>query len=857
MALFLLLYIAGCDDSGTPSQDPCLDVTCSGNGVCIVQYDNAVCNCFHGFHSDELDCVPDSPPCDTVTCSGHGTCIDDGLGNLSCDCDEGYVQQELDCIAEVQNCGNGALDPGEECDTTDLNNQTCASLLPDQSMGELACSVNCTFDTEGCTSSVCGDDLAQGTEECDGTDLRGVFCDDLITGTTGTLTCTGACTLDISGCIAPLGNIGAPCTTSSQCVSAAATCLTEALQGMPSGYCVTDCDSQGACTEAGTDCLSTSDFSLCAKTCTLGGDDCRDGYICVDIGNPLGICWAGCTAHSQCPSTGHCDIASGFCNTQLEDCLNGLDDDLDGAADCADDDCASSPNCVCSEDSLNNQSSSNAYVLGMGSLPVEVEGQICGPVFQDWFRFTTTNSFPGQISLIFTNSVGDLDLGLYNSALSVIDASSDVGDIETISYSFQAATTYYIAVVGYEEATGPYLLRIAPSEAELDATILANPTSGVPGGSVELGVTLHNLGGITASGVTASLSSADSAVTITDGSAAFGNIVPGGSASNAADPLIFNIAVSHIDNLPVSLSLTVTDIDGGSWVFPVSVPVPSAKLDISDFSINDSSGDNDGNADPGESVSLGFGVMNTGALTAAGPISVTVTMDPGSTVVGASLSPAGSSLCSSANLAAGTSAICPSRTLAIPSGAVDGQSMVLNFAFTDADGHAWVSQKILIVGPPIYASILSAFDPQNDNGAYACDLKDVLVHVDTAQTLKVKLLFYSACTISGIHDLYLADGNTTVNLTLTLEEGAKAIWSNNGGSWNQIASPAGFSVTPMSGSTSFIEYSIPVAQIPHLTITGNTLWMSAAVSTSIIFEYTDYAPDATGSYELVWVSFTW
>ena len=47
------------------------------------------------------------------------------------------------------NCGDGIVDPDEECDTNDLNSQSCLSLHFGD--GTLACSNTCAFDTSGCS----------------------------------------------------------------------------------------------------------------------------------------------------------------------------------------------------------------------------------------------------------------------------------------------------------------------------------------------------------------------------------------------------------------------------------------------------------------------------------------------------------------------------------------------------------------------------------------------------------------------------------------------------------------------------------------------------------------------------------
>jgi hypothetical protein len=49
-------------------------------------------------------------------------------------------------------CGDGNLDPGEDCDQSQLNGSTCKSLGFDS--GTLACTSNCRFSTSGCSGSL-------------------------------------------------------------------------------------------------------------------------------------------------------------------------------------------------------------------------------------------------------------------------------------------------------------------------------------------------------------------------------------------------------------------------------------------------------------------------------------------------------------------------------------------------------------------------------------------------------------------------------------------------------------------------------------------------------------------------------
>jgi len=61
---------------------------------------------------------------------------------------------EPDCRIKLTGffCGDGAINPGEECDGSDLGGQTCNSL--GYASGILTCDSNCLFDKTGCSNSV-------------------------------------------------------------------------------------------------------------------------------------------------------------------------------------------------------------------------------------------------------------------------------------------------------------------------------------------------------------------------------------------------------------------------------------------------------------------------------------------------------------------------------------------------------------------------------------------------------------------------------------------------------------------------------------------------------------------------------
>ncbi len=106
-------------------------------------------------------------------------------------------------------CGNNIQEGSEVCDGTDLDSQTCST----QSFvsGTLACASNClSFDTSACVGlgPVCGDGIVNGSEQCDGVALNGATC--VSEGyASGTLACNGSCVFDTAACV-PIADTDAP-----------------------------------------------------------------------------------------------------------------------------------------------------------------------------------------------------------------------------------------------------------------------------------------------------------------------------------------------------------------------------------------------------------------------------------------------------------------------------------------------------------------------------------------------------------------------------------------------------------------------------------------------------------------------
>ena len=122
----------------------------------------------------------------------------------------------------------------------------------------------------------------------------------------------------------------------------------------------------------------------------------------------------------------------------------------------------------------------------------------------------------------------------------------------------------------------------------VDGTTVDDSTGGDGDGAaepledIELIVTLDNLGTATAHTVTGTLTTSDTDVTITDGTASFGDIVASGAADNSASPFRVSIAAAPSDDI-VEFDLHIASVDSRYDTYDVVTLV----LDLSQTGIDD------------------------------------------------------------------------------------------------------------------------------------------------------------------------------------------------------------------------------------------------------------------------------
>ncbi len=228
----------------------------------------------------------------------------------------------------VDSCGDGFLDPGEECDGSEMVATNCQELGYYEQFGALKCKEDCTLDVSVCSAG-CGDGVVQSNygEVCDGVNLMNTSCQDVGLGG-GTLKCKNNCRFDASECEIPAicgdGTITGPFEKCEGDNLNGQSCVT---QGFASGSL--SCDG-----ECGFDLRNCSFSTECGDSVAEGEEQCDDTDLkastCESLGYYAGV--LGCSNEcmfdvSNCQGSGHC--GDGLIEPLFEQCdgtaLDGQD----------------------------------------------------------------------------------------------------------------------------------------------------------------------------------------------------------------------------------------------------------------------------------------------------------------------------------------------------------------------------------------------------------------------------------------------------------------------------------------------------------------------------------------------------
>jgi hypothetical protein len=156
---------------------------------------------------------------------------------------------------------------------------------------------------------------------------------------------------------------------------------------------------------------------------------------------------------------------------------------------------------------------------------------------------------------------------------------------------------------------GPYMV--------LHDEAIADVAGGNGDGNIDVGETIDlqiagkNVGVEVSQGVTATLTTTDPMVTITDGDESFGDVNPD-EVVWCADDFDFEVDLMCEDGHTVPFTVTFQDTAANSWDYTLNMVVNAPKMLFDSFALDDGAGNGDGIADPGETVNFDVTLLNDG-----------------------------------------------------------------------------------------------------------------------------------------------------------------------------------------------------------------------------------------------------
>ncbi|MFH0943645.1 MAG: C25 family cysteine peptidase [Planctomycetota bacterium] len=167
----------------------------------------------------------------------------------------------------------------------------------------------------------------------------------------------------------------------------------------------------------------------------------------------------------------------------------------------------------------------------------------------------------------------------------------------------------YEASVSVFVPSGPYVI--------LDGYTVNDTVGGNGDGNIDIGETIElpisatNIGLSPALGVTATLTTLDPMIVITDNTEILGDIASGATAFSP-DDFDFTVSPSCEDGRLVPFTVTFTDSGTGSWSNTLYLTVNAPKTVFESHQVTELTGNHDGILDPGETVCFGVTLRNDG-----------------------------------------------------------------------------------------------------------------------------------------------------------------------------------------------------------------------------------------------------
>ncbi len=309
-------------------------------------------------------------------------------------------------------CGNNLKESTETCDGTALNSQTCVT--QGFASGTLSCAANClSFVTSSCTN--CGNNIVNSGETCDGTALNSQTC--VLQGFfTGTLSCKSDCSAYNT----------TPCTNcGNNIIDSGETCDGTALSGATCQNRGYDTGALSCASGCGSFVTSSCSFFSCGNGVKEGNESCD--------GSALG----GATCSSRGFNSGtlacasNCDFNTGGCQNNV--CGDGVCGSGESCSSCSGD-CGSCPpqpqsggGGTLSDMSIQVISPETNQVFKSGEIPIKIK------------LLSGTNLLDqGEVKITFNNK----QTSLYYSATSKLFEGTVLAEsLKEGSYTIQISAT--------------------------------------------------------------------------------------------------------------------------------------------------------------------------------------------------------------------------------------------------------------------------------------------------------------------------------------------------------------------------------------------------------------------------------
>jgi hypothetical protein len=247
--------------------------------------------------------------------------------------------------------------------------------------------------------------------------------------------------------------------------------------GYPDGYCIIwNCKTIGC--PVGTACVDVNaDSSACFQECSSTAD-CREGYLC---DSKHFVCLAGCFDQTHCPQKHFC--VDGYCRESSYAC--GV---TNPAGWCPDGQWCDTGLCTALpvDDSHGDLAEPNDSLETAWSLTNEpLYGLTVGGDEEDWFSIDTEPGLLTEVTLVFNNHAGNLDLLAWRDDgefirsrwinypyQGLLISDFDVSGESVSFYSPDQERTFYLQVIGQDGAANSYglVVRQYPYEDGLECT---------------------------------------------------------------------------------------------------------------------------------------------------------------------------------------------------------------------------------------------------------------------------------------------------------------------------------------------------------------------------------------------------